>query len=66
MGVLAYLDMISEVQALGSSNKAAIPMKNGLLTCGETVDEAGFMFELLERSCEIQLYAEAVEANGIP
>ncbi|EEU40925.1 uncharacterized protein NECHADRAFT_76523 [Fusarium vanettenii 77-13-4] len=62
----AVRSKIIMVQALGSSNKAAIPMKNGLLTCGETVDEVGFMFELLERSCEIQLYVEAVEANGIP
>ncbi|KAI8679853.1 Aldolase-II domain-containing protein [Fusarium keratoplasticum] len=57
---------INIAEALGSNKKAAILMNHGLLTCGETVDEAGFMFGLLERSCEIQLQAEAAAANGIP
>ncbi|KAM6520974.1 hypothetical protein FSOLCH5_005754 [Fusarium solani] len=57
---------INIAEALGSNKKAAILMNHGLLTCGETVDDAGFMFGLLERSCEIQLHAEAAAANGIP
>ncbi|UPK96562.1 hypothetical protein LCI18_007497 [Fusarium solani-melongenae] len=56
---------INIAEALGSNKKAATLMNHDLLTCGETVDEAGFMFGLLERPCEIQLQAEAAAANGI-
>lgn len=49
--------------ALGSANKGAILMNHGLLTVGETVDEAGFMFGLLDRACDMQLRVEAAAAN---
>ncbi|EHA56725.1 class II Aldolase [Pyricularia oryzae 70-15] len=49
--------------ALGTTNKALIMINHGLLTVGTTVDEAGWMFGLLERSCAIQL---KVEATGLP
>lgn len=52
--------------ALGARAKGAILMNHGLLTVGATVDEAGFMFGLLDRSCAVQLAAEAAAANGIP
>lgn len=39
---------------------------HGLLTVGSTVDEAAYLFTLMERSCEIQLRVEAAAANGIP
>jgi hypothetical protein len=45
--------------ALAGHNKAAILLNHGLLTVGETVDEASFLFGLLERSCDIQLRIEA-------
>lgn len=51
--------------ALGPKNKAAILMNHGLLTVGRTVDEAAFLFSLLEHSCEIQLKVEAAAANGL-
>ncbi|KAJ3527820.1 hypothetical protein NM208_g10516 [Fusarium decemcellulare] len=51
--------------SLGAKNKAAILMSHGLLTVGSTVDEAGFLFGLLDRSCAIQLHAEAAAANGL-
>ncbi|PCD29666.1 hypothetical protein AU210_012197 [Fusarium oxysporum f. sp. radicis-cucumerinum] len=51
--------------ALGTDKKAAILMSHGLLTVGSTVDEAGFLFGLLDRSCAIQLHAEAASANGL-
>ncbi len=51
--------------ALGPRNKAAILMNHGLLTVGATVDEAGFLFGLLDRSCAIQLSVEAAAANGL-
>ncbi|EFW98791.1 class 2 aldolase adducin domain containing protein [Grosmannia clavigera kw1407] len=50
--------------ALGTSNKAAILMSHGLLTVGSTVDEAGFLFGLMDRSCDIQLRVEAAAAAG--
>ncbi|KAK9424671.1 putative Class II aldolase/adducin N-terminal domain-containing protein [Seiridium unicorne] len=50
--------------ALGDHNKGAILMNHGLLTVGWTVDEAGFMFGLLDRGCQIQLQVEAAAAAG--
>ncbi|KAH7040776.1 class II aldolase [Microdochium trichocladiopsis] len=52
--------------ALGAHNKAAILMNHGLITVGATVDEAGFLFGILDRSCAMQLQVEAAAANGIP
>ncbi|KAI0096484.1 arad-like aldolase/epimerase [Daldinia grandis] len=51
--------------ALGDRNKGVILMNHGLLTVGSTVDEAGFMFGLLDRACAMQLQVEAAAANGI-
>ncbi|KAH8899556.1 class II aldolase [Thozetella sp. PMI_491] len=51
--------------SLGQDNKAAILMNHGLLTVGATVDEAAYMFGLLDRSCAIQLSVEAAAANGL-
>lgn len=45
--------------ALGPHNKVAILLNHGLLSTGSTVDEAGFLFALLDRGCEIQLKVEA-------
>jgi hypothetical protein len=49
-------------RALGD-NKATILVNHGLITVGETVDEAAYLFTLLEKSCRIQLM---VEATGLP
>ncbi len=51
--------------ALGSRGKGLILMNHGLLTVGKTVDEAAFLFRVMEKSCEVQLLAEAAAANGI-
>lgn len=48
--------------ALGAANKGVILMNHGLLTVGATVDEAGFLFGLMDRACEIQLRVEAAAA----
>lgn len=45
-------------QALGN-RKAAILRNHGLLTVGETVDEAVWWFVTMDRSCHAQLLAEA-------
>ena len=50
-------------QELGDSKKVAILQNHGLLTTGGTVDEAAYLFTLLERSCEVQLM---VESAGLP
>ena len=44
--------------ALGS-HKAVILRNHGLLTVGRTVDEAAWWFITMERSCQVQLVAEA-------
>jgi len=45
-------------QALGKC-KAAILRNHGLLTVGETVDEAAWWFITMDRTCQVQLLAEA-------
>lgn len=37
-----------------------------LLSVGETVDEAAFLFYSLEQACHSQLLADAAAANGAP
>lgn len=44
--------------ALGD-NKAVILQNHGLLTVGHSVDEAAWWFITMERSCQVQLLAEA-------
>lgn len=51
-------------KALGPKNKAAILMNHGLISVGSTVDEAGFLFGLLDRSCQMQLQVEAACAGN--
>jgi ribulose-5-phosphate 4-epimerase/fuculose-1-phosphate aldolase len=46
-------------EALGN-RKAVILQNHGLLTVGQTVDEAAWFFISMERSCQSQLLAEAV------
>jgi ribulose-5-phosphate 4-epimerase/fuculose-1-phosphate aldolase len=62
-GVVVDLDEGARIaQALGS-NKAAILQNHGLLTVGRTVDEAAWWFITMERSCQVQLLAEAAAAR---
>jgi ribulose-5-phosphate 4-epimerase/fuculose-1-phosphate aldolase len=53
---------INIARAIGN-NKAAILVNHGLITIGETVDEAAYLYMLLEKSCQVQLM---VEATGLP
>lgn len=46
------------------NGKAAILQNHGLITVGSTVDEAAYLFTLLERSCECQLLANAAVNKG--
>lgn len=49
--------------ALGAG-KGCILRNHGLLTVGQTVDEAAYLFGCMERSCHVQLLAEAAAASG--
>ena len=51
-------------KALGPKGKAAILLNHGLISVGQTVDEASFLFGLVDRSCEIQLRVEAACAGN--
>jgi ribulose-5-phosphate 4-epimerase/fuculose-1-phosphate aldolase len=49
------------VQSLGDKNQAIILRNHGLLTIGRTIPEAFIRFWRLNRSCEIQLAAQAAK-----
>lgn len=50
-------------RSLGNG-KGVILQNHGLLTVGQTVDEAAYLFTLMERSCECQLLADAALRPG--
>ncbi|KAF9889173.1 hypothetical protein FE257_007662 [Aspergillus nanangensis] len=52
--------------ALGEENIACILQNHGLLTVGQTVDEAAWLFASLDHACHSQLMADAAAANGVP
>ncbi|CZR61359.1 related to novobiocin biosynthesis protein novR [Phialocephala subalpina] len=64
-GVVFEGDVAEQLaQSVTGKNKAVILQNHGLLTVGETVDEATYLFQLMERLCEIQLKVEAAAAQG--
>lgn len=53
--------------AKAAGNARAIILQNhGLLTLGSTVDEAAFLYTLMERTCHNQLMADAAANEGKP
>lgn len=50
-------------KALGEKGRVMVLQNHGLLTTGSTVDEAAYLFSLMERSCEVQIM---VESTGLP
>ncbi|KAF2011179.1 arad-like aldolase/epimerase [Aaosphaeria arxii CBS 175.79] len=52
-------------RALGEKGKGLVLKNHGLLTVGGTVDEAAYLYTLMERSAEVQLMVEAAAANGL-
>lgn len=46
-------------KALGPKNRSVILQNHGILTAGGTVDEAAYLFTLLERTCEVQLLVDS-------
>ncbi|GKT44490.1 meiotically up-regulated gene 14 protein [Colletotrichum spaethianum] len=51
------------VKALGATGRVMVLQNHGLLTTGRTVDEAAYLFTLMEKSCEVQIM---VESTGLP
>jgi len=63
-GVVVELDEGERVAKAIGSHKAAILQNHGLITVGGTVDEAVWWFITMERSCQVQLIAEAALKPG--
>jgi ribulose-5-phosphate 4-epimerase/fuculose-1-phosphate aldolase len=63
--VLAPEEGDNIAKALRTSNDCCILQNYGLLTLGSTVDQAVYLFSVLENQCKVQLMAEAAAANGI-
>ncbi|ETS74674.1 hypothetical protein PFICI_13158 [Pestalotiopsis fici W106-1] len=51
-------------EALGPKNRSIILRNHGIITCGNTVDEAAFLFISLDRCCHSQLLANAAAGPG--
>lgn len=49
-------------ETLGTDKRVAVLQNHGLITAGATVDEAAYLFTMMERSCEVQIM---VESTGI-
>ena len=62
-GVAVELNEGQQIAKALGSQKAAILQNHGLLTVGQTVDEAVWWFITMERSCQVQLVAEAAAAR---
>jgi ribulose-5-phosphate 4-epimerase/fuculose-1-phosphate aldolase len=58
-GVVLDLEEGKRIAHALGDNKAVILQNHGLLTVGHTVDEAAWWFITMERSCQVQLLAEA-------
>jgi len=50
-------------KCIGETGRALILQNHGLLTVGETVDEAAYLFTLLERTCKLQMMVNASETD---
>ncbi|KAF2206251.1 hypothetical protein CERZMDRAFT_103575 [Cercospora zeae-maydis SCOH1-5] len=62
-GIAFAADECTNIAHALGPNKAAILVNHGLITVGQTVDEAAYLYTLLEKSCKIQLM---VESTGLP
>ncbi len=62
-GVVVELDEGARIANALGPRKAAILQNHGLITVGRTVDEAVWWFITMERSCQVQLLAEAAAAR---
>lgn len=58
-GVVLELDESKRIAEALGDHKACILRNHGLLTVGKSVDSAAWWFVTMERSCQVQLLAEA-------
>ena len=65
-GVVVELDEGQRIAEAIGKHKAAILQNHGLITVGGTVDEAVWWFITMERSCQVQLIAEAALKTARP
>lgn len=63
-GVVVELDEGGRIAKAIGKTKAAILQNHGLITVGASVDEAVWWFITMERSCQVQLVAEAALRGG--
>ncbi|KAF3763119.1 arad-like aldolase/epimerase [Cryphonectria parasitica EP155] len=63
-GVVVDADEGARIGAALGSGKAVILQNHGLLTVGQSVDEAAFWFMSMDRTCHAQLLADAAAAGG--
>lgn len=63
-GVVTEADEGIRIATALGSKKAAILQNHGLLTVADTVDAAAWWFITMERTCQVQLLAEAAAKNG--
>jgi len=59
-GAVLDIDEARHMARVLGSSKAMILQNHGLLTVGETIDEAAWWMIRMERCCQVQLLAEAV------
>ncbi|KAK1472413.1 class II Aldolase and Adducin domain-containing protein [Colletotrichum cuscutae] len=63
-GVVLEADESQKIaESLGEKGRVIVLQNHGLLTTGGTVDEAAYLFTLMEKSCEVQIM---VESTGLP
>eukprot|EP01035_Chromulina_nebulosa_P022389 gene22389-28986_t len=62
-GVAVELDEGKRITEALGDKKAVILQNHGLLTVGETIDEAVWWYIAMERCCQVQLLAEAAAAR---
>ncbi|KAL4926834.1 class II aldolase/adducin N-terminal [Aspergillus undulatus] len=60
--VLKEEESVALASALGNEGKGMILKNHGLITVGSSVNEAAYLFMLMEKSCQIQLAADAAAA----
>ncbi|KAI0393332.1 arad-like aldolase/epimerase [Xylariaceae sp. FL0594] len=63
-GVVVEKEEGRRIAAALGAGKACILQNHGILTVGQSVDEAAFWFISLERTCQAQLLADAAAAAG--
>ncbi|KAI5952248.1 hypothetical protein KGF54_003114 [Candida jiufengensis] len=57
---------IEIAEAAGPVVKAMILQNHGLLTMGKTIDEAAYLFCLMEKTCQIQILCDSVDQKLKP